>query len=66
MIHRGQIGGRKWEFAACPVPAVSSGLAGPGVQRGLDSAGQSVPAEHPCRASLRRARRSPPGRKAPG
>lgn len=48
MIHRGQIGGRKWELAACPVPAVGSGSAGPGVRRGPDSGGQSIPAERPC------------------
>ncbi|XP_027524585.1 uncharacterized protein LOC113959621 [Corapipo altera] len=47
VIHRGQIGGRKWEFAACPVPgvgSVGSGSPGPGWWRGPDASGSSIPA----------------------
>lgn len=50
VIHRGQIGGRKWEFAACPVPGVSSvgsGSPGPGWRRGPDTHGSSIPAPRP-------------------
>lgn len=50
VIHRGQIGGRKWEFAACPVPgvgSVGSGSPGPGLQRGPDTRGSSIPEPRP-------------------
>lgn len=53
MIHRGQIGGRKREFAACPVPDVGSGSPGPGVRQRPDAHGRSIPV-------LRRA--EPPGK----
>lgn len=50
VIHRGQIGGRKWEFAACPVPgvgSVGSGSPGPGWWREPDTHGSSIPAPRP-------------------